>query len=865
MYQNWRNRESLNSSGTVSRKTSTASEYTPEHTYTMNRPMNLTDQTNVIYAAENCVSAPAEAKPSIKQIVVDDKIETKTAEALTEANNTISDNADDTDAFRAELNDSLLHKDDIGKLVPGQKVNLKVFVMSVNQEGEKGKTDNIAPSENSEEKTGDHIEKDSVLNDLRNNKIEKNGVDVSLKIPQRKISRFLVSPVLSGQLDVPKDKDFGSNSTPQVQVAESVVDEKKIETGPVQNISNQSIPAEIATATTTSHLPALNNVQVAVNNISATVNVAPVTVNNEAIAPATTVAVTNNAPAAVNNVVAPVNSVAVPINNFAAPVNNVAESVNNMTASVISISAPVSNVGAQINNAVPPINNTMAPITNLVGQVPNVTPAVTVQPLANSTPVSVEPLRKISAPLESTRDGMELDRQEQKTSVCSLKEEITKEEPGQVCGPELINTLEQLKISLDNLKHSSHPKKDSTESDPKKVASNIDVGSKTATSQLPQTSASQVLPPIATNLSAQPTQNIPQPHGIPQQQTMSQPSVAAPTQQPVPQPIPSQSQPVLTPSAQVITQQTPQTQQNMMAGQGQSTIPLPVLSQNIPTSVPQAQVQPQQSLPTVQQNLITNQPVLTQPQIVSSAPQMIHQVQPGLAQGQHNQVLPQTHQSMHQSQQNIQQVQQSIPQSQMNITQSQQGIPQNQHILPQTQPTMPQSQQMLHHAQQGLPQPQQNIQQSHQCVPQSQPISSQSGVLQTQPVLTQPQSLMQSQNLHSQSQPMAPQVQQQHIITSQPLSSQTANMTPPVIASSVPSSISQNFVPLTMPQYNTSTATSQAVNFLPSASVPQQVVTPAQPNLTTMTTQAIQPPIQQVLPPGSLPPQDVALKVNIFV
>lgn len=68
-------RESLNSSGTVSRKTSTTSEYTPEHTMVNNtRPVYIND-TNVSYVTDTCVTAaetaaPANAQPKDTEIIV---------------------------------------------------------------------------------------------------------------------------------------------------------------------------------------------------------------------------------------------------------------------------------------------------------------------------------------------------------------------------------------------------------------------------------------------------------------------------------------------------------------------------------------------------------------------------------------------------------------------------------------------------------------------------------------------------------------------------------------------------------------------------------------------------------------------------
>ncbi|KYB26072.1 hypothetical protein TcasGA2_TC033953 [Tribolium castaneum] len=264
--QNLRCRESLNSSGTVSRKTSTASDYTPENTYVSN---NRSDQsTTVSFSSDTCVSVGQQPE------VVDDlKSETDGSQ----------------DVLKDELNDSLKRKDDV-KLVPGQKIDLKVFILRTeNESRDQNEESDEKPKEESEKNEEKVVETTTVL-----------------KVPQRKISRFLVSPVLSGELDLPKDKDFG-----------------------------------------------------------------PETAEEDA----------------------------------------------------------------------PP------------------------------TQTKSENLRKSSAPVESSAKSLDVDKtSEQKVSVCSLKEESTcgKEEPV-MCGPEMINTLEQLKISLDNLKNSMHPKKDSSETDPKKI------------------------------------------------------------------------------------------------------------------------------------------------------------------------------------------------------------------------------------------------------------------------------------------------------------------------------------------------------------------------------------------------------------
>ncbi|KAJ8983505.1 hypothetical protein NQ317_005163, partial [Molorchus minor] len=473
IYQNMQCRESLNSSGTVSRKTSTASEYTPEHTYIMNsRPPGLMDQTNVSYAIESCVSAPVELPSSLPQTTAKDERENDTPPAKSQ--DVIPEGLDHTDALKNELNNSLMQKD-AGPLVPGQKVNLKVFVLGVDQQ-ESGQEVEVEQSvtnvsESSVERLLEvRLEEDVTNKVVGENVNERSTQPEALKVPQRKISRFLVSPVLSGQLDLPKDKDF-RNAEPvqQFQNTADVPPIEKVETPPIQ-------------------------------------------------------------------------------------------------------SAPV-------------------------------------QPLMEIKPaVIAEPTRKNSAPLEMTRNPLDLEKPaEQKISVSSLKEETTKEEP--VCGPELINTLEQLKISLDNLKHTSHPKKEVVD-DAKKVTSNVELAKisnfqqqqpQQSAQPVPQASATQYVPSAASNLPSQTSsqtlqQNLPQPQQpMPQlqQQQQQQPQSQVHPQQNVP--VPQQAMPPNQQTQQAVCQpsqsipQPQQSQPQQVMQQSQQPMPppqqtIPQLQQNIPPS-----------------------------------------------------------------------------------------------------------------------------------------------------------------------------------------------------------------------------------------------------------------------------------------
>lgn len=169
-------RESLNSSGTVSRKTSTASDYTPEHTVSRDSRPPFIDQTSVSFSTESCMS-------------------------VSEQSSRHQPAADEADSLRNELNDSLRQKD--VKLVPGAKVDLKVFILQQDpvEEADKPASPAVADAEEKPE-------------------------EAQLKVPQRKISRFLVSPVLSGKLDVPKEKEVGNESA---EAATAGGDEKETE------------------------------------------------------------------------------------------------------------------------------------------------------------------------------------------------------------------------------------------------------------------------------------------------------------------------------------------------------------------------------------------------------------------------------------------------------------------------------------------------------------------------------------------------------------------------------------------------------------------------------------------------------------
>uniref|UniRef100_A0AAR5PDY8 non-specific serine/threonine protein kinase n=1 Tax=Dendroctonus ponderosae TaxID=77166 RepID=A0AAR5PDY8_DENPD len=511
IYQNLRCRESLNSSGTVSRKTSTASEYTPEHTYVTNSNsrggQSLVKQTNVSYSNDSCLVAPQEIPSAASNMQPYQKLDA--AHAVKE------DVLDHTDAFKTELADSLKQKD-TPSLVPGQKVNLKVFVMSVGNNEQ-----NCTPNESvlsaeaaaaSQAAEGDRVGSEPVEKILsaavegndKNDLLNKS----SLLSPQRKISRFLVSPVLSGQLNLPKGK-----------VSE------------MEN-KNQDPPAGEKQSGTVANQPEKPDISLSQNN-------PPQNIVEQAL-----------------------------------PAGNTQQQINANNAAFNANQVPAVNSQVPSNVQVPAGAPTVA--THPAQQTSQVDIA------ANSAPVSI-PTRKTSAPLETTR--LEVEKPlEQKISVCSLKEEGTKTETGQVCGPELINTIEQLKISLDNLKNSSHPKK---EEDAKKVASNVEVPKQVPPAQ----TQPGYIPP--TQAPAVPQQ---QPQFIPPTTSVSQPATA----------LPQSIQTMQTSTTQATAQQIPisQTpsvvsQQNQGAGLQQNQVSMPSAGQVINHSQqPQQQyVAPTQNVP----------------------------------------------------------------------------------------------------------------------------------------------------------------------------------------------------------------------------------------------------------------------------
>lgn len=204
-------RESLNSCGTVSRKTSTASDYTPEHTYVHDSKSTFLDQTNVIFSTDSAMT-PLEMQP---------KVDDKSLEAKVENG---------------------AHGDHL-ELKPGQKVDVKILLL---RQDTKVLEDGSKEGDLNEVKEASMIASNvDKLREVQNQ--VGSGEEVKSKVPQRKISRFLVTPVLSA-LEMPKDKDYGQSTvdSPMNEMkVEAELEQIKPELAKVEVVRRDSIPLEI--------------------------------------------------------------------------------------------------------------------------------------------------------------------------------------------------------------------------------------------------------------------------------------------------------------------------------------------------------------------------------------------------------------------------------------------------------------------------------------------------------------------------------------------------------------------------------------------------------------------------------------------
>lgn len=187
-------RDSLNSSGTVSRKTSTASDYTPEHTVGHDTRAHFIDETQVSYSTESCMSVSEQrTKPRDEMAEINSVKQDLQEKPLAE------NAGDTTDALQTELNNSLKQKEVV--LVPGQKVDLKVLILrqdSAVEGAEQIQGAEVVGTGKSEpsavEKQRDVSSNRTVATgEEKNIDLQEKVSDGQLKVPQRKISRFLVS------------------------------------------------------------------------------------------------------------------------------------------------------------------------------------------------------------------------------------------------------------------------------------------------------------------------------------------------------------------------------------------------------------------------------------------------------------------------------------------------------------------------------------------------------------------------------------------------------------------------------------------------------------------------------------------------
>lgn len=172
----------------------------------------MNDTTNVSYSTESCVTAV--------------ECQSKILPNVQEKEESVS--VQKNERKEHELMLEIPKNNDTAEYKVGQKVEVKVVLLR--QDSTVLNAENISKQETSDKLDGalEKIEENQhAINakELEESK-EKLEVETKLKVPQRKISRFLVSPVLSGQLDLPKNKDFGET---QVETTSSEVKQPETE------------------------------------------------------------------------------------------------------------------------------------------------------------------------------------------------------------------------------------------------------------------------------------------------------------------------------------------------------------------------------------------------------------------------------------------------------------------------------------------------------------------------------------------------------------------------------------------------------------------------------------------------------------
>lgn len=311
MTHNLRHQDSLNSSGTISRKTSTASDYTPEHTLFQDSKVTQPDSSANEHDQEFLVAEIGSSQDNSESKIEMSDIDISSSREL--SNTSISTVSGDYTVRRdsqTQLSDrEILYRQDTPEKYDENNQNETYFEpilqnttgltyaeVTKSPKKESGLhsdedyisvtssqyTDTITSfsdvtsghSSGSDSKITQKIELKICLLQNENDKIkrkttrseEKENVgkentplgspqkkaengESKLKVPQRKISRFLVSPVLE-KLDVPKDKMFGGEQ-----------DNQQMDTG-------EQVPQDISQASQDNidKIDAIPNLEVATNS-----------------------------------------------------------------------------------------------------------------------------------------------------------------------------------------------------------------------------------------------------------------------------------------------------------------------------------------------------------------------------------------------------------------------------------------------------------------------------------------------------------------------------------------------------------------------------------------------------------------------
>lgn len=285
MTHNLRHQDSLNSSGTISRKTSTASDYTPEHTLFQDSKVaqpNTNDNEQEFIVAEIDNSDPkvdlSDPELSSGRELSNTSISTISGDCTIRRDSQIIES--DKNLSRQDTIDDIslngLNSEPITVNVTG--LTYAEVTKSPKKEFQSDEdyisvtssqyTDTITSlsdvtsghSSGSESKTPQKIElkiclikneKTELQSEISEVSIEKESLgspqkdksesETKLKVPQRKISRFLVSPVLE-KLDLPKDKNYGGEipeNVEQDKIVQENTDKTETEVNPDLKVESE--------------------------------------------------------------------------------------------------------------------------------------------------------------------------------------------------------------------------------------------------------------------------------------------------------------------------------------------------------------------------------------------------------------------------------------------------------------------------------------------------------------------------------------------------------------------------------------------------------------------------------------------------